>query len=76
MYNREIADNIASAQRDAGWTEEQISNYAKMQESIHNEAFPTGEESLTFSQMDEIIRRNVSKWLEQSLKHQTKQRDS
>lgn len=35
-----------------------------------------GEERLTFSQMDEIIQRNVSKWLEQSLKHQTKQRDS
>lgn len=64
MYNKEIGDNIASAQRDMGWTEEEISNYAKMQESIHNEAFPTGEERLTFSEMDQIVRRNINKFLD------------
>lgn len=64
MYNKEVAESIASQQTEDGWTDDQIDKYAKMQQAIFDEAFPTGEESLTFSEMDEIVRRNIHKYLD------------
>ena len=55
-YTKEDVERIAQAQRDAGWDEERIANYAQMQKEVWEEAFPTGKESVSYSDMDKIIR--------------------
>lgn len=60
-YTKGDVKRIAQMQRDAGWDEEEISNYADMQADIQKsieEAFSTSK-AVSYSDLENVVRQAV-----------------